>query len=287
LSIYFAGNKEFTRKFLHFLGGVFTMMRSLWSAASGMVAQQKNMDVVAHNLANVNTYGNKKVRAEFQDFIYQNLRDAGGTSGNGTQYPQGLQIGLGTRVAATNRIFTQGPLQTTDNPTDVGIQGEGFFQVQLPDGTTAYTRDGSFKIDSERRLVTSDGFLLIPNITLDETATVDSLVISSDGVVSDTPAGGNQTEIGTLQIARFTNPAGLYAYGKNLFLATAASGDAVTGNPGADGMGVLTQNTLEMSGVQIVEEMVNMIVSQRAYESNSKAITTSDAMLEIANGLKR
>lgn len=263
------------------------MMRSLWSAASGMVAQQKNMDVVAHNLANVNTYGNKKVRAEFQDLIYQNLRDAGGTSGDGTQYPQGLQIGLGTRVSATNRIFTQGPLQTTDNPTDVGIQGEGFFQVQLPDGTTAYTRDGSFKIDSERRLVTSDGFLLLPNITLDETATVDSLVISSDGVVSDTPSGGNQTEIGTLQLARFTNPAGLYAYGKNLYLETAASGAAVTGNPGADGMGVLTQNTLEMSGVQIVEEMVNMIVSQRAYESNSKAITTSDAMLEIANGLKR
>jgi flagellar basal-body rod protein FlgG len=279
--------KNLQGSFALFRGRVFTMMRSLWSAASGMVAQQKNMDVVAHNLANVNTYGNKKVRAEFQDLIYQNLRDAGGTSGNGTQYPQGLQIGLGTRVAATNRIFTQGPLQTTDNPTDVGIQGEGFFQVQLPDGTTAYTRDGSFKIDSERRLVTSDGFLLIPNITLDETATVDSLVISSDGVVSDTPAGGNQTEIGTLQLARFTNPAGLYAYGKNLFLATAASGDAVTGNPGADGMGVLTQNTLEMSGVQIVEEMVNMIVSQRAYESNSKAITTSDAMLEIANGLKR
>ena len=263
------------------------MMRSLWSAASGMVAQQKNMDVVAHNLANVNTYGNKKVRAEFQDLIYQTLRDAGGTSGDGTQYPQGLQIGLGTRVSATNRIFTQGPLQTTDNPTDVGIQGEGFFQVQLPDGTTAYTRDGSFKIDSNRRLVTSDGFLLIPNITLEETATVDSLVISSDGVVSDTPSGGEQTEIGNIQLVRFMNPAGLYAYGKNLYLATAASGDAIEGNPGADGMGVLTQNTLEMSGVQIVEEMVNMIVSQRAYESNSKAITTSDAMLEIANGLKR
>ena len=263
------------------------MMRSLWSAASGMVAQQKNMDVVAHNLANVNTYGNKKVRAEFQDLIYQTLRDAGGTSGSGTQYPQGLQIGLGTRVAATNRIFTQGPLQTTDNPTDVGIQGEGFFQVQLPDGTTAYTRDGSFKIDSERRLVTSDGFLLIPNITLEENATVDSLVISSDGVVSDTPAGGVQTEIGNITLARFTNPAGLFAYGKNLFLATAASGDAIVGTPGADGVGVLTQNTLEMSGVQIVEEMVNMIVAQRAYESNSKAITTSDSMLEVANGLKR
>ena len=263
------------------------MMRSLWSAASGMVAQQKQMDIVAHNLANVNTYGNKKVRAEFQDLVYQTLRDAGGTSGDGTQYPQGMQIGLGTRVSATNRIFTQGPLQTTDNPTDIGIQGEGFFQVQLPDGTTAYTRDGSFKIDSDRRLVTSDGYLLIPNITLEANATVDSLVISSDGVVSDTPAGGEQTEIGNITLARFTNPSGLTAYGKNLFLATAASGDAVEGTPGVDGVGVLTQNTLEMSGVQIVEEMVNMIVAQRAYESNSKAITTSDSMLEIANALKR
>lgn len=263
------------------------MMRSLWSASSGMLAQQKNMDVVAHNLANVNTYGNKKVRAEFQDLIYQTLRDAGGTSGNGTQYPQGLQIGLGVRMAATSRIFTQGPLQTTDNPTDVGIQGEGFFQIQLPDGTTAYTRDGSFKMDSDRRLVTSDGFLLVPNITLDQDATIDSLVISSDGRVSDTPTGGEQTEIGQITLARFVNPAGLYAYGKNLFLATAASGDAIESEPGADGAGVLTQNTIEMSGVQIVEEMVNMIVAQRAYESNSKAITTSDSMLEIANGLKR
>ena len=262
------------------------MMRSLWSAASGMTAQQKQMDVVAHNLANVNTYGNKKVRAEFQDLIYQTMRDAGGNSGNGTQYPQGLQIGLGTRVAATNRIFTQGPLQTTDNPTDVGIQGEGFFQVQLPDGTTAYTRDGAFKIDSDRRLVTSDGFLLVPNITLDENASIDTLVISSDGRVSDTPSGGQQTEIGTINIVRFTNPSGLYAYGKNLFLETAASGAPIESEPGADGAGVLTQNTLEMSGVQIVEEMVNMIVSQRAYES-SKAITTSDSMLEIANALKR
>ena len=263
------------------------MMRSLWSAASGMVAQQTNMDVVAHNLANVNTYGNKKVRAEFQDLVYQNLRDAGGSSGDGTQYPQGMQIGLGVKVAATNRIFTQGPLQTTDNPSDVGIQGEGFFQVQLPDGTTAYTRDGSFKLDSERRLVTSDGFLLIPNITLEENATLDSLVISSDGIVSNTPAGGEQAEIGNITLARFVNPAGLQAYGKNLFLATAASGDAIESTPGQDGAGVLTQRTIEMSGVQIVEEMVNMIVSQRAYESNSKAITTSDSMLEIANQLKR
>ncbi len=211
------------------------MMRSLWSAASGMVAQQTNMDVVAHNLANVNTYGNKKVRAEFQDLIYQTLRDAGGSSGDGTQYPQGLQVGLGVKVAATNRIFTQGPLQTTDNPTDVGIQGEGFFQVQLPDGTTAYTRDGSFKIDSNRQLVTSDGFQLVPNITLDEGASLDTLVISSDGVVSITPAGGVQGEIGNITLARFINPSGLMAYGKNLFLETAASGAPIESEPGSDG----------------------------------------------------
>ena len=263
------------------------MMRSLWSAASGMMAQQKNMDVVAHNLANVNTYGNKKVRAEFQDLIYQTLRDAGGASGNGTQYPQGLQIGLGVKVAATNRIFTQGPLQTTDRPNDIGIQGEGFFQIQMPDGTTAYTRDGSFKLDSQRRLVTSDGFLLLPNITLEDNATIDSLVISNDGRVSDTPSGGQQTEIGQITLARFVNPEGLYAYGKNLFLETASSGTPIVGNPGANGAGVLTQGTVEMSGVQVVEEMVNMIVAQRAYESNSKAITTSDSMLETANQLKR
>ena len=263
------------------------MMRSLWSAASGMVAQQKQMDVVAHNLANVNTYGNKKVRAEFEDLIYQTLRDAGGNSGEGTQYPEALQIGLGTRLSATNRIFTQGPLQTTDNPTDIGIQGEGFFQIQMPDGTTAYTRDGSFKIDSDRRLVTSNGYWLTPNITLDENASIDTLVISPDGRVSNTPAGGQQAEIGTITLARFTNPSGLYAYGQNLFLETAASGAPIESTPGQDGAGVLTQNTLEMSGVQIVEEMVNMIVSQRAYESNSKAITTSDSMLEIANALKR
>ncbi|MBQ7453986.1 MAG: flagellar basal-body rod protein FlgG [Selenomonadaceae bacterium] len=263
------------------------MMRSLWSAASGMKAQQTNMDVVAHNIANVNTYGGKKIRAEFQDLLYQTLRDAGGTSGNGTQYPQGLQVGLGVRVSATHRVFTQGHLQTTDNPNDIGIQGDGFFQIQLPDGTTAYTRDGSFKLDSNRRLVTSEGFLLIPNITLDENATIDSLVISADGRVSDTPAGGEQTEIGQITLVRFVNPEGLYSYGKNLFLETSASGPPIESEPGADGAGVLAQNTLEMSSVQIVEEMVNMIVAQRAYESNSKAVTTSDSMLEIANQLKR
>ena len=263
------------------------MMRALWSAASGMKGQQTNMDVIAHNIANVNTYGGKKVRAEFQDLIYQNIRDAGAASGADSQYPTGLQVGLGTRVAATNRIFTQGAPQTTDNPTDIGIQGEGFFRITMPDGTTAYTRDGSFKLDSDRRMVTTDGYPLADNITIDDNAPNDSIVIAGDGRVSDTPAGGTQQEVGQIQLARFVNPSGLTAIGKNLFVVSAASGDAIESEPGVDGAGTLTQGTLEMSSVQIVEEMVNMIISQRAYESNSKAVTTSDSMLEIANGLKR
>jgi flagellar basal-body rod protein FlgG len=252
-----------------------------------MKGQQTNMDVIANNIANVNTYGGKKVRAEFQDLIYQTLRDAGAQSGQDNQYPTGLQIGLGTRVAATQRVITQGPLQTTENPTDVGIQGEGYFRVTLPDGTTGYTRDGSFKLDSQRRLVTSDGYLLADGITFNENSPVDSIVIAGDGQVSETPAGGTQQNVGRIMLARFVNPAGLTAIGKNLFIVSEASGQPIEGNPGEDGAGTLTQGTLEMSNVQIVEEMVNMIVSQRAYESNSKAITTSDSMLEIANGLKR
>ena len=190
-------------------------------------------------------------------------------------------------MAATQRVITQGPLQTTENPTDVGIQGEGYFRVTLPDGTTGYTRDGSFKLDSQRRLVTSDGYLLADGITFNENSPVDSIVIAGDGQVSETPAGGTQQNVGRIMLARFVNPAGLTAIGKNLFIVSEASGQPIEGNPGEDGAGTLTQGTLEMSNVQIVEEMVNMIVSQRAYESNSKAITTSDSMLEIANGLKR
>ena len=263
------------------------MMRALWSAASGMKGQQTNMDVISNNIANVNTYGGKKVRAEFQDLVYQTIRDAGADSGADSQYPTGLQIGLGTRVAATNRIFTQGPLQTTDNPTDIGIQGEGYFRITMPDGTTAYTRDGSFKLDSQRRMVTTDGYPLADGITFDETAPSDSIVIAGDGQVSNTPAGGTQTNVGQITLARFVNPAGLTAIGKNLFIESEASGGALESTPGEDGAGTLTQGTLEMSNVQIVEEMVNMIISQRAYESDSKAVTTSDSMLEIANGLKR
>lgn len=252
-----------------------------------MIGQQKHMDVLSHNIANVNTYGGKKVRTEFQDLIYQNMRDAGADSGADSQYPTGLAIGLGTRVAATQRVFVQGPLQTTDNPTDVGIQGEGFFRIELPDGTIGYTRDGTFKLDSNRRMVTTDGYPLADGITIDETAPSDSIVIAGDGQVSCTPAGGEQQAVGQITLARFVNPAGLTAIGKNLFIVSAASGDPIEGNPGEDGSGTLTQGTLEMSTVQIVEEMVEMIIAQRAYESNSKAVITTDSMLEIANGLKR
>ena len=264
------------------------MMRSLWSAASGMKGQQKQMDIVAHILANVNTTGAKAQRAEFQDLVYQTLRDGGAESGDGTTYPTPMQIGLGSRLSATNRIFTQGNIQTTDCQTDIAIQGDGFFQIQLPDGSVGYTRDGSFKIDGDRNLVTTDGYPLTENIQFDNNAPSDSIVISATGVVSDTPAGANApNQIGTIQLARFLNPAGLTAVGKNMFKESAASGAPIANTPGTDGTGTLLQSTLEMSSVQIVDEMVNMIVSQRAYESNSKAITTSDSMLEIANGLKR
>ena len=262
------------------------MMRALWSAASGMKTQQDNMDVVTHNLANVNTYGDKKVRAEFHDLLYQTLRPAGADSGADSQYPTGLQIGLGDRLAATQRIFTQGNLQTTGNPTDIAIEGEGFFRIEMPDGTIAYTRDGSFKLDSNRRLVTTDGYPEADNITIEQDATSDSITISQNGLVSDV-VNGQTNQVGQITIARFVNPAGLTAIGHNLFIESEASGAPLEGNPGDDGAGRLQQSVLEMSNVQVVEEMVNMIVAQRAYESDAKAITTSDSMLEIANGLKR
>lgn len=264
------------------------MMRALWTAATGMTTQQQNMDVISNNLANVNTTGYKKQRAEFQDLIYQTLRQPGSTSGPDTTYPVAMQAGHGAHLSATNRIFTQGSYQSTGNPTDMVIDGDGFFQVTMPDGTVAYTRDGSFKLDETRRLVTSDGYPLEPEITLPEDAPSDSITIGSDGTVSATPAGQDTPEeVGQITLARFVNPAGLSAQGKNIFYQTNASGDAIVGNPGEDGAGTITQGYLEMSNVQVADEMVNMIVAQRAYESNSKAITTSDSMLEIANGLKR
>ena len=252
-----------------------------------MTAQQTQLDVISHNLANVSTNGFKRNNAVFEDLIYQNLRQVGSQTTEENQLPTGLHLGLGVNVVATSRNFTQGSLQQSGNSLDVAIDGNGFFEVTLPDGTQGYTRDGSFKLDSDRRLVTTDGYPLADNITIDANAPSDSITISSDGRVSDTPAGGTQQEVGQIQLARFVNPSGLTAIGKNLSVVSEASGDAIEGEPGVDGARTLTQGTLEMSSVQIVEEMVNMIISQRAYESNSKAVTTSDSMLEIANGLKR
>ena len=262
------------------------MMRALWSAASGMKGQQTQMDIVAHNIANVNTYGGKKVRAEFQDLVYQTLREAGAQNGADSQYPTALQIGLGTRVAATQRVFTQGALQTTDNPTDIGIQGEGFFRVTLPDGTTAYTRNGAFKLDANGTVVNSDGYTLLPQMTIPPDAT--QISVGVDGTVSVLQAGNTEmTQIGQIELANFINPAGLHSMGDNNYLPTNSSGEVVVGTAGLDGLGTIRQGFVEMSNVQLVEEMTDLITGQRAYEANSKAITTSDDMLGIVNGLKR
>lgn len=262
------------------------MIRSLSIAASGMAAQQLNIDVIANNLANVNTAGFKKSRADFQDILYQNVRAAGTQESQGSMVPTGIQIGLGTRAAGTQKIYTAGDVKSSDNPLDVAIEGNGFFQIQMPDGSTAYTRDGSFKLDDRGRLVTSDGYPLSPEITIEADAT--GISIASDGTVSVTKSGSTTAEQkGQIQLAKFLNPAGLSSKGRNLAVATAASGQPIVESAGVNGMGTVAQRYLEVSNVQVVDEMVNMITAQRAYEVNSKAIQTSDDMLNIANGLKR
>jgi flagellar basal-body rod protein FlgG len=255
------------------------MIRSLWISKTGLDAQQTQMDVIANNLANVSTAGFKRSRAVFEDLLYQTQRQPGAQSSQQTQVPSGLQIGTGVRPVATERIFTQGNLQKTDNNMDVAIQGAGFLQVLLPDGTTAYTRDGSFQVDSSGQLVTSSGYQIQPAITIP--ANAQSVTVGRDGTVSITQAGvATPTQIGTLQLATFVNPAGLESKGENLFVETGASGTASTNTPGTNGSGVLLQGYVETSNVNVVEELVNMIQTQRAYEMNSKAITTSDQMLQ-------
>ncbi len=262
------------------------MLRSLWTAASGMQAQMLNIDVIANNLANVNTSGFKRSRADFQDLLYETLRPAGVASAEGSQVPTGIQLGHGTRPAAVQKVFIQGDYQHTKNELDMAIEGDGFFQVLQPNGDVAYTRAGTFKINSEGRIVTSDGFFMEPDITIpSDTITVS---IGTDGTVSVLQAGSTQpSEIGTIQLARFVNPAGLHSVGRNLLLPTSASGDAITGTAGESGFGTISQGFLEMSNVSVVEEMVNLITAQRAYEINSKAIQTADEMLQIANNMKR
>jgi flagellar basal-body rod protein FlgG len=262
------------------------MIRALWTAATGMMAQQTNMDVVANNLANVNTTGFKRSRADFQDLLYQNTRSAGTTVAQGATVPAGVQVGMGTRTAAVQKMYTVGEFEQTDNAYDMMIEGDGFFQIRMPDGTLAYTRDGSFKPDNQGRFVTSDGYALEPEITIPGDAT--TITIGSDGTVSVTQPGQTAPQnVGTIQIARFINPAGLNNIGRNLVMPTDASGAATTGTPGQTGFGTIAQYTLERSNVKVVEEMVNMIVAQRAYEVNSKCIQTADDMLGIANNLRR
>lgn len=262
------------------------MIRALWSAASGMFSQQMSVDTTSHNLANVNTPGYKRVRLEFQDLLYQNLRPALSTEA-------GLQVGLGVKSSASARSFGEGSLQQTENPLDMAIEGTGFFEVEMPDGEPAYTRDGSFKMDGDGRIVTSSGnavrltgsgrtggTLEIPKGSTD-------LRISRDGRVTVKAENGDLRELGRVRLVNFVNPAGLEAIGGNLFRATPASGDLVEGNPGERGFGTIAQQFLEMSNVQVITEMINLITAQRAYELNSKAIQSADEMLGIANNLRR
>ncbi|MBT3274067.1 MAG: flagellar basal-body rod protein FlgG [Spirochaetales bacterium] len=264
------------------------MMRALWTAASGMTGQQFNIDTISHNLSNVNTTGFKKNRADFEDLLYQNRRIAGTPATELTVVPTGIQVGHGVRVSSTQKMFTQGALQQTGVVSDMAIQGEGFFRTLLIDGTYGYTRDGSFKIDSDGQLVTSNGYRVMPEVVLPEDFVRESVSVSQDGRITVKVAGSDDpVDVGQMELFRFTNPAGLQAIGENAFKITNASGDAITGRPGFDGMGKIAHKFLEMSNVSVVNEMVNMIVAQRAYELNSKAIQTSDTMLGIANNLKR
>jgi flagellar basal-body rod protein FlgG len=256
-----------------------SLTRALGISATGMQAQQTQMDVISNNLANVSTTGFKRGNALFEDLIYQNLRQAGGNTTEQTELPTGLQLGLGVRTVATARTYTQGSLQQSSNSLDVAINGNGFFQIEMPDGTTAYTRDGSFHVNSQGQMVTSGGYRVLPGVTVPADAR--SLTIGQDGVVSvvvgNTPA---PRQIGTLELASFINPAGLDPRGQNLFLETQASGNPITGAPGSEGLGQVMQGYLEGSNVNVVQELVTMIQTQRAYEMNSKAIQTSDQMLQ-------
>lgn len=261
------------------------MEPALWAAKTGLDAQQTRMAVTANNLANVSTTGFKKGRAAFEDLLYQNVRQVGAAASQDTQLPSGLSLGTGARVVATEKTYTQGSLNVTDNALDVAINGRGFFQVLLPDGSAAYTRDGSFQISAQGQLVTSSGYVVQPAITIPDGA--QSISIGTDGVVSVQVAGQTApTQVGTLQLVDFINPAGLQARGENLLLESAASGAPQAGTPGLNGLGTVIQGSLEASNVNVVEELIGMIETQRAYEMNSKAIATTDQMLEyITNRL--
>ena len=262
------------------------MLRSLFTAATGMIAQQTQVDVTSHNIANVNTMGYKKNRAEFADLMYQVMSYAGTPTSTTTTHPTGIEVGLGVRPQAITKIHSQGYFKETGNNLDMVIAGNGFFQVQMPDGTTAYTRNGAWKLDSDGNIVNDDGLQLVPNITIPADAT--QIAIGIDGTVSVLQPGAQEMhQVGQIEIVNFINPAGLHSSGDNLFLETGASGAPIIGIAGQDGLGQIKQGFVEMSNVQLVEEMTELITGQRAYEANSKAITTSDAMLQTTNELKR
>jgi flagellar basal-body rod protein FlgG len=258
------------------------MDASLWVSKTGLDAQQTRMNVISNNLANVNTTGFKRDRAVFEDLLYQNIRQAGGQTTATTQAPTGLMLGTGVKVTATEKLHAQGNLVNSQNPLDVAVLGDGYFQIAQQDGTTAYTRDGSFKLSATGQLVTSTGFLLQPEIVIPNNAS--SLTIGRDGSVSvELVAGGGQQILGQIQIAKFVNPSGLKPLGNNLLAATGSSGAAQILQPGVNGAGILNQGSLEASNVNVVEEMVNMIETQRAYEINSKSISAVDGMLKFLN----
>jgi flagellar basal-body rod protein FlgG len=260
------------------------MLKALATAATGMEAQQTRLDVTANNIANVSTSGYKKSRAEFQDLMYQTMRAPGAISGAGTRLPTGLEVGSGVRVVATQRMHSEGDLRQTGNPLDVAIEGDGFFQVQLPSGQVGYTREGALKLDADGRLVTSDGN---PVADLTVPADAQSLFVGADGTVTATvPGEAAPVELGQIELASFPNPAGLAAQGRNLFLETAASGAPVTGAPGENGAGTLAQGTLELSNVKVVEEMIDLISGQRAYEVNARVIKAADEMLAQTANLR-
>lgn len=263
------------------------MIRALFTAATGMISQQLNVDTIANNLANVNTTSFKKSRVDFQDLLYETIKPAGTETSAGATIPEGIQVGHGVRPVSIAKLYSQGNMIQTGNPLDLVIEGDGFFQIQLPDGTTAYTRDGSFKIDQNGQVVTADGYPLSPAITIPTDNT--EITVGSDGIVSVLQPGNNTpTNVGTLQLVKFVNPAGLDSrLGRNLVLETGASGAPVAGQPGLNGIGTLEQGFLENSNVQVVEEILNLIIAQRAYEANSKVIQTSDEMLQLANNVRR
>ena len=261
------------------------MIRSLFTAATGMSAQQIEQDVIANNLANVNTAGFKKSRANFQDLMYQIYSKAGATSSTGVQLPAGIEIGMGVKPISTQKIFSQGDYQQTGNPFDWAIEGDGFFQLDDGEGGTVYSRAGNFKINKDSNICNSEGLLLTPALSVPEGTVV--VTVDKSGQVTATDSKGTMNQIGQIQIATFINSAGLSSAGRNLYTETDASGKASVANPGTDGKGTISQYFLEMSNVNVIDEMVKMITGQRAYEINSKSIQTADAMLGIVNSMKR